>query len=602
MYKILISLKNLHSTLNQEFKNKFYLLLFLMVINAFLEIISLGSIIPFISSILDPNFFDTNIVGIRLSNFFPHYDNQNLILIILVFFSIIIIISGIFKTFLLWITTQFNADVGISLSNKVYNKLLYFSYKDFISKNSNKIISDVANKITTVIFFIIFPSLLLLTAVIQILGIFIFLMTINFNLIFTIMMFFIISYYFTFSIVRKKLFKNSKAIADQEVSLVKQIQDGFGSKKIIMINNLQNFFFENFKNSNTELRNSQASNTFLNILPKYIIETCAIIILSVIIYLLLFMNILNQNNGQTIALIGLLGFSAQKLMPLIQQTYASISRVVGSHDSLLSINNILNLKIEENKNLIQQNKINFKKFIELKNINFSYNSEKILKNINLKIKKGEKIGIVGVTGSGKSTLADILSGLLKPNYGSINIDGINLNSKNIKSWQKNISIVPQNIYLNDDTIQNNVAYSINKNSVNKDLINFAIKKAGLNELIQAKKKGIFTRVGERGINLSGGQRQKIAIARAFYRKAAIIILDEATSSLDNKSEQEIINVLKKLENKTTLIVISHKVETLKFCDKIIELENGKIKYFDRYQNLLKKSNSFKRLILKYNEN
>ena len=142
MYKILISLKNLHSTLNQEFKNKFYLLLFLMVVNAFLEIISLGSIIPFISSLLDPNFFDTNIVGKRLSNFFPHYDNQSLILIILVFFSTIIIISGIFKTFLLWITTQFNADVGISLSNKVYTKLLYFSYKDFISKNSNKIISD----------------------------------------------------------------------------------------------------------------------------------------------------------------------------------------------------------------------------------------------------------------------------------------------------------------------------------------------------------------------------------------------------------------------------------------------------------------------------
>ena len=170
-------------------------------------------------------------------------------------------------------------------------------------------------------------------------------------------------------------------------------------------------------------------------------------------------------------------------MPLIQQTYASISRVVGSHDSLLSINNILNLKIDENENLNHQNKIDFKKFIELKNINFSYNSEKILKNINLKIKKGEKIGIVGVTGSGKSTLADILSGLLKPNYGTINIDGINLHSKNIKLWQRNISIVPQHIYLNDDTIQNNVAYSINKNSVNRDLIYFAIKKAGLNELI-----------------------------------------------------------------------------------------------------------------------
>ena len=572
-----------------------------MVVNSFLEIISLGSIIPLISSILDPNFFDTNIIGMRLSNFFPSYDNQMLILIILIFFSVIIIISGIFKTLLLWITTKFNADVGISLSNKIYTNLLYFSYKDFISKNSNKIISDVANKITTVIFFIIFPSLLLMTAVIQIFGIFIFLMTINFYLIFSIMIFFFISYYFTFSIVKKKLFENSKAIANQEVSLVKQIQDGFGSKKIIMINNLQNFFFENFKNSNTELRNSQASNTFLNILPKYIIETFAIIILSVIIYLLLSIDILDQNNAQTIALIGLLGFSAQKLMPLIQQTYVSISRVIGSYDSLLSVNNILSLKIDENKNINKQKRIEFKRFIELKNISFSYNSEKILKNINLKIKKGEKIGLVGITGSGKSTLADILSGLLRPNYGSINIDGINLNIKNINLWQKNISIVPQHIYLSDDTIQNNIAYSINKNSVNRDLINFAINKAGLNELVKEKKKGIFAKIGERGINLSGGQRQKIAIARAFYRKAAVIILDEATSSLDNKSEQEIIKVLKKLGDKTTLIIISHKVETLKFCDKIIELENGKIKFFDKYEALVKKSNSFKKLIFKFNQ-
>lgn len=601
MYKVLISLKNLYTTLNQEYKSKFYLLIFLMVVNSFLEIISLGSIIPLISSILDPNFFDTNIIGMRLSNFFPSYDNQMLILIILIFFSVIIIISGIFKTLLLWITTKFNADVGISLSNKIYTNLLYFSYKDFISKNSNKIISDVANKITTVIFFIIFPSLLLMTAVIQIFGIFIFLMTINFYLIFSIMIFFFISYYFTFSIVKKKLFENSKAIANQEVSLVKQIQDGFGSKKIIMINNLQNFFFENFKNSNTELRNSQASNTFLNILPKYIIETFAIIILSVIIYLLLSIDILDQNNAQTIALIGLLGFSAQKLMPLIQQTYVSISRVIGSYDSLLSVNNILSLKIDENKNINKQKRIEFKRFIELKNISFSYNSEKILKNINLKIKKGEKIGLVGITGSGKSTLADILSGLLRPNYGSINIDGINLNIKNINLWQKNISIVPQHIYLSDDTIQNNIAYSINKNSVNRDLINFAINKAGLNELVKEKKKGIFAKIGERGINLSGGQRQKIAIARAFYRKAAVIILDEATSSLDNKSEQEIIKVLKKLGDKTTLIIISHKVETLKFCDKIIELENGKIKFFDKYEALVKKSNSFKKLIFKFNQ-
>ena len=240
----------------------------------------------------------------------------------------------------------------------------------------------------------------------------------------------------------------------------------------------------------------------------------------------------------------------------------------------------------------------------MKKVFFSYqnnNRAYDLSNINIKIIKGQKIGIAGKTGSGKSTLVDIISGVLNPNKGKIKIDKNYLNSSNLKSWQKNISIVPQNIFLNDDTILNNIAYSINKKEIDYKLINYSIKISDLKKLINSKKNKIHSKVGERGISLSGGQRQKIAIARAFYKKAKLIIFDEATSALDLETERNLIKTLKKLPSDITLIMISHRIETLKFCDKIVEMENGRVKNYNSYKKLVAKSKTFRDLIYKKNE-
>ena len=605
MNKVFLSILNLYEIIDSKFRKKFYFLTILMVLSAIFEIISLGSIIPFVSSLLNPDFFNQNIIGIKIKNFYPTLSDKNLILLVLIFFSIIVIISGLFKTLLLWLTTNFNAEIGIDLSNKIYNKVLNIPYDNFVIQKSNRIISDVANKITTVIFFVIFPMLLFLTSFIQIVAIVIFLMSIDILLIFLILLLLLIFYFSTFTLVRGKLLKNSKSIANQEISLVKQIQESFGGKKEIMINNLQDFYLNNFKVSNKDLRNSQASNAFLNILPKYIIETIAIVLISFIIFQLVFNESSNEVNTDFLALIALLGFSAQKLMPLIQQVYASTARVVGSYDSLVSVDKILKLKSELKS--LKRTKIShleFQKFIYLKKVFFSYqknNRAYDLSNINIKIIKGQKIGIAGKTGSGKSTLVDIISGVLNPNKGKIKIDKNYLNSSNLKSWQKNISIVPQNIFLNDDTILNNIAYSINKKEIDYKLINYSIKISDLKKLINSKKNKIHSKVGERGISLSGGQRQKIAIARAFYKKAKLIIFDEATSALDLETERNLIQTLKKLPRDITLIMISHRIETLKFCDKIVEMENGRVKNYNSYKKLVAKSKTFRDLIYKKNE-
>ena len=272
----------------------------------------------------------------------------------------------------------------------------------------------------------------------------------------------------------------------------------------------------------------------------------------------------------------------------MQQIYTSFSAIQGN---LYSIQDALDLLEQPVSNYYRNKstrKLKFNNKITLNNISFRYqeSSKNVIDNISLTIKKGERLGIIGATGSGKSTLVDILMALLTPTEGNISIDGKTLTKNNFKSWQKNIAHVPQSIFLSDESIAENIAFGVDKEKINFVKLNKAITAAQLDEVIHDLPYGFDTVVGERGVRLSGGQRQRIGIARALYKGTNIIIFDEATSSLDSMTESKVISEIEKMSSDLTIIMIAHRVTTLKKCKKIIEISDGKIKKSGSYESLV----------------
>ena len=283
-----------------------------------------------------------------------------------------------------------------------------------------------------------------------------------------------------------------------------------------------------------------------------------------------------QESGMATAIpvLGALALGAQRLLPALQQAYASYSTIKGSKSSFEDVLNLLDQPLPEYADQPLPEPIPFAEEIKLNNLNFRYTEDSpwVLKNVNLSLKKGSRIGFMGVTGSGKSTLLDIIMGLLPATEGGLIIDNHTINTQNRRAWQAHIAHVPQNIYLSDSTIEENIAFGIEKEKIDHQRVKKAAQQAQIAQLIEQWKDGYQTFVGERGIRLSGGQRQRIGIARALYKQADVLIFDEATSALDNETEQAVMDAIEDLGEEVTILIIAHRLTTLKGCDQIIKLE------------------------------
>ena len=287
-----------------------------------------------------------------------------------------------------------------------------------------------------------------------------------------------------------------------------------------------------------------------------------------------------QESGMATAIpvLGALALGAQRLLPVLQQAYASYSTIKGSKSSFEDILNLLDQSLPEYADQPLPEPIPFAKEIKLNNLNFRYSEDApwVLKNVNLSLKKGSRIGFMGVTGSGKSTLLDIIMGLLPATEGGLMIDNQTINNQSRRAWQAHIAHVPQNIYLSDSTIEENIAFGIAKELIDHQRVKKAAQQAQIAELIEEWKDGYQTFVGERGIRLSGGQRQRIGIARALYKQANVLIFDEATSALDDQTEKKIMDEIYQISQNKTLIIVAHRLSTIKGCDQVYKIENGAV--------------------------
>jgi ATP-binding cassette subfamily B protein len=350
---------------------------------------------------------------------------------------------------------------------------------------------------------------------------------------------------------------------------VKFIKETLANIKDILLNNDQYKYSFLFKNIDTNFKKAQQKIVTLAGIPRQILE---VLFISVILFIAYFISENNNSNAnETLVVLGLIGFSAQRLFPLIQNVYAAWATLIGNKFYLIDIRKSLEFNFAYNNS---PSNLNFNKNIVLKNIYFTYdNSKNILNNFNFKINKGEKIAIIGASGKGKSTLVDIITGLLEPTQGSIYVDEKKIEKKNINDLRSKISHVPQEYFIIDDTIENNIAFTLDKKTIDRNNLIASAKIAELHDFIMTLPRQYENQVGEEGSTLSGGQRQRLAIARALYKKKEILILDEATSALDFELEERLIkNISSNLPN-ITLILITHRISKIKNIKKIINLDN-----------------------------
>jgi len=592
--KLTFLLRELWNSIEAKRKFQLFFLIFFMLISALVEVISLGAIMPFLAVLISPEEAFQQPTIFFIANKFGLNSADELILPFTLVFISAALIAGMLRILILWGTTLVSVLNGTDLSTKVYRNTLYQPYEVHIQRNSSEVISGISAKINDVVFRIIQSILVMISSFLVIIAIVLVLILIDPVIALSSFAIFGGTYFVISSIFVKRLAINSKRIADEQTQVVKALQEGLGGIRDVILNRTQDFYTEIYKRADYPLRYALGNNNFLGQSPRFAIEALAIVLISGLAF---YLTSSTEGVGKYVPLIGAMALGAQRLLPNLQLSYASWASIMGSKSSLIDVIELLESSQDNNQIRKEAKLINFGNSIGLVNISFKYDSHEtpVLKEINLSIKKNSKVGFVGSTGSGKSTLFDIIMGLLNPESGHLLIDNNILLKEDIVGWQRNISHVPQNIYLSDASIAENIAFGVDSDEIDMKKVKQAAAVACISTFIESNPKKYDSLVGERGVKISGGERQRIGIARAIYKQRRLLILDEATSALDNETEKEVIKGISNLESKPTILMIAHRLSTIKYCDSIVLLEKGKVVAEGSYEDLLKKSQSFRNL-------
>jgi ATP-binding cassette subfamily B protein len=553
-------------------KAQFILLVILAFFASMSEIVSIGAIIPFLTALINPERLIGNHFLMQFISFYGLDINQKYFLITFTYiFIFCVILSALIRVGLIWAVTRFGHNLGAKVGADMYWQTLHMPYATHLENSSGEFISMITNKSSIVIYSIVIPLITFISSFFIIFGLlfslFYFDAVVGLQLLFC----FAIAYFFLLLATRRGITIQSKNISKDSTRLIKLLQDGLGGIRDITMDGTQNIFHEAFVKSDRRLRYSQANVQIFTQTPRYLVESIFIVSVAFIA-----LNLSSEAGFlDSIPIMGALALAAQRVLPLLQQLYASYMTMKGGKDSFKEVVLFLEKNSIDVLNLLDSATLNFDVSIKLVNVSFRYgdNLPWVLKGVNLEIKKGQCIGIIGPTGGGKTTLLDIVMGLLLPTSGDIEIDGIKIDSsKSMKLWRKNVAHVPQTIFLADSDIKGNIAFGVE--SSDEEKIIDAATNAQIHEEITRMKDGYLTQVGERGIRLSGGQLQRIAIARALYKTRIMIVLDEATSALDEGTERKVINAIHHLPEKPTIIMVAHRTTTLSECDAVYEVKNN----------------------------
>jgi ABC-type multidrug transport system fused ATPase/permease subunit len=561
--------------LDSSQKTRLYLIILFMIIQSMLEVIGIGLVVPVLSFILSPN---ENI----FFNIFPNGRylefNKNYFLL---FIIIIIFLFFLFKTYFLYFCSNkiynFAFDMQVQMKNKIFNNYILMNYKEFLEHKSSNLVSSISTSVPLVTLYFIIPMLSLISESLILISILLLLLFFDAKSFIILLIFLSLTLLICYKTISKTL-KNigsKKEILEEE--LIKIIQNSIGSIKVTRLYNLEKKYLSDFKESNFIVGKFQAMFYVYQNIPRFILEFVGFLSICILVSFLIF---LGTESSRIIAIVGLFAAAGFKIIPGVNRIIFSLQGIKYSTAPIETINKIfINFKKKDNYLNLSQLKVSqnleFNSKLELKNISYVYSNSgsKILNNLNFVLNKNKKIGIIGSSGVGKTTFLDIIIGLLEPNTGKIILDGKETSLLDNSYWKNIVSYVPQFNYLTDDTLIKNIAFGIDEEKIDKDLVNTLVDLTLLNEIVSNNKGGLSMQIGERGLNLSGGQIQRIAIARALYKKPQILVLDEPTSSLDLNNEKIIIEKLFQLKN-LTLIIVSHRKESIVRCDEVYKFING----------------------------
>ena len=568
--------KKLFLLMERRRRYQFLILLTLMILTSMFEVISIGAVIPFLGVLIEPS----NIFELPAAQSFIQFlgvDRPTQIIFpISALFAIAVVMSGAMRVILLWASVKFSFILGVDLSVGIFTQVINQPYIAHTKQNSSEILSAISIKIAQVINGVVLSVLNMIGSFIICIAIITILLVINPGASLIAILFFSLLYLFFYLYVKQKLKVNSLNITRESSSVIKILQEALGGIRDIIIDGNQQFYRSIFWRADLVFRKSLGNNLFITNSPRYFMETFGVLLIVLLAYMLSTQG--EKSFADGIPVLGALALGAQRLLPVMQIFYNSWGNIKGTHFVLEEVLGFLNINDNKMMNVIN-NDCAFEKNIRLKDVSFGYdeNSLPAINKINIDIKKGDCIGIIGKTGSGKSTLIDIMMGLLDPTHGTLEVDENVITSSNRRAWQSRIAHVPQNIYLSDSTIEENIAFGIPVEEIDNSLVRLAAISANIDSVINEWPLKYKTILGERGIRLSGGQRQRIGIARALYKQADVLFLDEATSSVDTTTESSIMKAIDELGNDVTLIIIAHRITTLKNCSRILELTNeGKI--------------------------
>lgn len=582
------TLNKLFSLLSQKERAQAIFLLLLIILVATFDAIGIASILPLIAVLTNPIIIETNLVLYNLYERLKIFGVENehqflLVLCFIVFF--LLITSQILRAFTAYFQAKFILLREYTLGKKLMEGYFNHPYIWFLSQHSADLGKTILSEVGEVIHNGLRQFIELIAKSIVAISMIAILLATDTKLAISIALLFGGVYLIIFLVVRNYLKKNGEIRLKNNQIRFTSVNEAFSVVKEIKVAGIEKNFLDNFSKSARMYAKTQTFSQIASQLPRFIIEALAFGSVLIIIIYLMIQNGTFLSGLPKLALFALAGY---RLMPALQQIYASISQLTFVEPSLNKL--IYELKyIQPSIKRDSLFKLSHNDSIKLININFTYpdSSRSALNNINLNISAKTTVGFVGSTGSGKTTLVDVILGLLEPQKGSLLVDGKIISKKTLRSWQDIIGYVPQNIFLLDDSISANIAFGLRQDEINQEKVEKVCKIANLhNFIINELNHKYQTKIGERGVRLSGGQRQRIAIARALYNDPKVLIFDEATSALDNETEEAVMDALNTLNKDITIILVAHRLNTLKNCHKIFKLVNGQISGELTYKDLI----------------
>jgi len=568
----------LFEVIPQRRRKQFPLVVMAMVLGAAFEVVGISLIIP----LLDVISGSENQFAELLGSYLGTENQQNLVLVGVIALALIYLTKGLYLSGLAWITARFSFLVKAELSNKLLENYLHAPYEFHLQKNSAQLIRNLTTETTQLVQYVLTPGLIILSESFVVIFVGIFLLLVEPQGTIIVMSILIIMSYAFQRFVGGFSKRIGQIRQHADGLIIQSSQESLGGIKDVKILGKEESFLNYFQKNNLVSADSSAKQNAIGQIPRMYLETIGVISFLILILVLI---IRGDDFSEVVPVLAVFALAAFRLLPSVNRLLSAANSLRFAESVIASLHEEMTMvapkEFQAEKPHIQPPSITFHQNIELRDVSYRYPKSETfaLSDINLTVRKGESIGVVGKSGSGKSTLSDLVLGLLQPTTGVINVDGVGID-QNIKGWQRNIGYVQQDIFLLDDSIIRNIAFGEKDGEIDIAKITDAIKEAQLVEMIESLPDGVNTKLGERGLRLSGGQKQRIGIARALYRNAPILIFDEATSALDNETEAEIVSAIKNLKGTRTMVVIAHRLSTIEHCDRVVELKNGRIHKID----------------------